>query len=162
MFFMCTLMTSSSACMISQGFYGCEVGRPEPEARDKPQTSKQLCVHRALQDGGHPCLERPAKSRRLDGKGGSQGRIFHASDMRRGPSIPKIFVQRPNLPVQMSALRPRMRFLCLHQDPEACRCPGETTGCVTDRLHRRHSHPGRVQGTGSGSWFTYSRTLALR
>ena len=34
----------------------------------------------------------------------------------------------------------------LHQDPKVTCC---STGNVNDRLHRRHLHPGRVQGAGS-------------
>ena len=43
-----------------------------------------------------------------------------------------------------------MRPVGLHKDLEASHCPAETTGNATDRLHRRHPNPGRVQGTGSG------------
>ena len=31
----------------------------KPEAGDKPEVLEQLCAYRALQDGGHPCLDRP-------------------------------------------------------------------------------------------------------
>ena len=45
-----------------------------------------------------------------------------------------------------------MRPLGLHQDPEANSCPTETAGSVTNRLHRRHTDPGRVQGDGPGPY----------
>ena len=71
--------------------------------------------------------------------------------IREEVSVPQIFVPEPNLPVRVPAIWPRMRPLGLHQDPEARRCPAQTAGCATDRRHRRHAHPGGVQGVGSGS-----------
>ena len=61
--------------------------------------------------GGNPCFERPAKSRRLDGKGRSKGRILYAPDPRRGQSIPQVLVQRPHIPVQVPTIRPGMHPL---------------------------------------------------
>ena len=44
------------------------------ETRDK---SEQISARGALQDGRHPCLERPSKSRRMDGKGKHKGCIVY-------------------------------------------------------------------------------------
>ena len=51
----------------------------------------------------------------------------------------------------MSALRPSMCPMGLHQDPKATRCSVETTGNATDCLHSRNSHPGRVKEADSGT-----------
>ena len=126
-----------------------EEGR-RPKAGDKPEGVERLCAYRALQDGGHPRLERPAKSGGLDGKDRFERRIFHASHPRGGQSIPKVLAKRPDLPVQVPTFRSSVRPLGLHQDPEADSCPAETAGGANDRLHRRYSDPGRVQGSGSG------------
>ena len=53
-----------------------------PEASNKPKVLEHVCAHTALQDGGHPCLERVSKSRRLDGKSGSEGYILYAPNPR--------------------------------------------------------------------------------
>ena len=112
----------------------CVQERRRPEAGNKPETIEQVRAYRALQDGRHPCLEGPAKSRRLDGKSGPQGCILHAPHPRRGQSVPQVLVPEPNLPVQVPALWPRMRPLGLHQDPEARHRPAQTAGRATDRL----------------------------
>ena len=129
---------------------GTEKGRG-PEARNKFEVLEQLCAHRALQNGGHSCPERPAQTRgQLDGEGRFEGRIFHAPDMRGGQSIPQVLAQRPDILVQVPTVRPGVCPLGLHQDPQASSCPAETTGSANFRLHRRHLNPGRVQGTGQG------------
>ena len=106
-----------------------------PEAGDRLEIIEQVHPHRTLQDGVYPYTERPAKNRRLDGKSRCEGCILHASNLRRGKSIPQVLVQRLDLPVQVPTVRSCVRSLGLHQDPKASRCPAETTGCVNDYLH---------------------------
>ena len=60
------------------------------------------------------------------------------------------FKDRTYIPVQVPTVWPCKRPMGLHQDPEANRGTAETTGRVNDRLHRRHTHLGRVQGASSG------------
>ena len=124
------------------------------EAMQRPvinlEELKQVCLHTALQNGGYTHPERPAKSRRLDDKSGPEGCILHGANPRGGQSLPQVLVQREGIPIQMPTVWPGMRPMGLHQDPKATCCSVETTGNATDRLHRRHPHPGRVQGAGTG------------
>ena len=122
---------------------------PWPEANLK--SLNRACAHRTFQDRRHSCSERPAKSRRPDGESRPQRCTFHATDSRRGQSIPQTLVPRPNVSVQMLTVQPCMRPMSLHQDPEASRCPAETARGTTNHLHRRHIDLGRFQEGGSGS-----------
>ena len=124
--------------------------RRRSETSDKPEGVEQICSHRALQNGGHTHPQRPAKSGRLDGESGSERRLFYDSNSRGGPSFPQILVQRAHVSVPMPPLRPGMCPVGLHQDPEASRSPTETAGGAFNRLHRRHTDLGGVQGGGSG------------
>ena len=121
--------------------------RWRPEARNQSEELKQVCLHRAFQNGGYTHPERPAKSRRLDDKSGPEGCILHGANPRGGQSLPQVLIQREGIPIQMPTVWPGMRPMGLHQDLKATCCSVETTGNATDRLHRRHPHPGRVQGS---------------
>ena len=66
--------------------------------------------------------------------------------------------------VPMPSFWPGMCPLGLQQDPEASRGPAETAGGVTNRLRRRHTDLGRVEGGGLGpcNRYIYWRIWALQ
>ena len=76
--------------------------------------------------------------------------LIHGTNTLGGQSLPQIHFPGKDIPIQMPALRPSMCPMGLHQDPKATCC---STGNATDHLHRRHSHPGRVQEAGSGTCY---------
>ena len=88
---------------------------------------------------------------RLDDKSGPEGCIFHGTNTPGRQSLPQIIFPGKDIPIHMSALRPSMYPVGLHQDPKATCCSVETTGNVHDCQHRQLSHPGRVQEAGSGT-----------
>ena len=133
-----------------RGFISTVFLVPKEHGGNKLEILELVCVHRTLQDGRDPCLERD-QSRILDGKSRSKGRLFYASSPGEGQSILEVLVQRTDLPVQVTTVWSGVHPLGLHQDPKANRHSAETTRCAINRLHRRHTNPGRVQGAGSGT-----------
>ena len=69
------------------------------EVCNKSQELKQVCLHRALQNGGYTHPERPAKSRRLDDKGGPGVCILQDTSSQGGQSFPQVLVQREDIPI---------------------------------------------------------------
>ena len=109
---------------------------PKSETSNQSKKSEQVCSHRTLQNGGHPCLEKPAKSRKSDDKSGPEGCILHSANTPEEQSLLQIHFQGKDVPIQMPAFRPSMCPMGLHQDPKATRCSVDTTGNVTNCLHR--------------------------
>ena len=72
---------------------------------------------------------------RLDDKSGPEGCIFHGTNTPGGQSLPQIIFPGKDIPIYMSALRPSMYPVGLHQDPKATRCSVETTGNAHDCQH---------------------------
>ena len=121
------------------------------KTRHQPQSAKQLCSPRALQDGGNSHPEGPSGAGRLAGKDRPEGRILCNSDTPITSEIPAVSIPRENLPLHLPSLWTLLRPMGVHKDSET------SPGCVTperdsdDCLHRRHTPYSRVQGASSGS-----------
>ena len=89
-------------------------GSKERWISNQSKKSEQVCSHRIVQDKGHPCLERPAKSRKLDDKSGPEGCILHGTNTPGGQSLPQIHFPGKDIPIQMPALWP---VLCVKTEP---------------------------------------------
>ena len=72
------------------------------KTRHQPQSAKQLCLPRALQDGGHSHPERASGAGRLAGKDRPEGRILCNSDIPITSEIPAVSIPRETF-----------RFTCL-------------------------------------------------
>ena len=121
------------------------------KTRHQPQSAKQLCSPRALQDGGNSHPEGPSGAGRLAGKDRPEGHILCNSDTPITSEIPAVSIPRENLPLHLPSLWTLLRPMGVHKDSET------SPGCVTperdsdDCLHRRHTPYSRVQGASSGS-----------
>ena len=111
---------------------------------NKPQEAKRLREDGALQNGRHTHVKRPAEARRLDGKGGHEGCIFHDPNSHGRPGIPPVRLGGQIIPIQLSSIRSVLRPMGLYQDHEASSGPTQRARPQTDHIHRRHPAYGRV------------------
>ena len=108
------------------------------ETCDKPETIKPVSEDQALQDGRHSHAERPAKSRRLDGKDRPERCLLHDSHCSGGQRVPQIPMEGPDVPVQLSSVRVVVSPVGLYQDHTAgCGSPAGDRS-TSDHLHRQY------------------------
>ena len=130
-------------------------------ARGDPKHAKQTCYLRdrehpgrvllpklisedqALQNGGHPCAQRPAKSRRLDGQDRPAGCILHGPHGRGGQKLPPLPVEGKGISVQLPTLQSVIRPLGFYQNHMAGGSSTKGAWAPHDHLHRRYPHSGR-------------------
>ena len=116
--------------------------RWQAETCDKPETIKPVSEDRALQDGRHSHAERPAKSRRLDGKDRPERCLLHDSHCSGGQRVPQIPMEGSDVPVQLSSVRVVVSPVGLYQDHTAgCGSPAGDRPTY-DHLHRRYPRHG--------------------
>ena len=114
-----------------------------PEASHQPKEVQRVRSHRTLQDGGNPSAGRSPKERRLDGESGSEGCILYDPNSRAVQRLSEVCFQRQMLHVQLPSVRPSVRTVGVHQDPETNSSSAQRAGSATDCLYRRHSDHGR-------------------
>ena len=119
--------------------------RRRSETSDKPQTAELLCEDRALQDGEHPNVERPAKIRRLDGQNRPEGCILHGSNSKRTPEATPLLTYGVSIPVQLPTIRPVICSVGLYQDHTTGSDNAPRARPPHDHLHRRHADNGRLR-----------------
>ena len=106
------------------------------EASNKPKGPEPVRCHTSFQDGGYPYLERPDKTRGLDGKNRPEGCLLYDTHTHQSKGVSEVQIPGQGVPIQLPTLWSLGSPMGLYQDPEASYSSTEGAGGAVNSVHR--------------------------